>query len=331
VTAVVREQVTTIVREQVTAIVTKIVKNEVVAIMKEQVTTIAQDQLSKLPSVSSPSPSYADGARTPLGSQPSGSRTLSMDSTPSALTDTIYCTIDTSRVEGHEKTRTDAGAIRRGIEKEMRETQGRESWRCVAVTKDPRNETRIRVTCRDEAELGLVKEAAQKSGVAGVRVLRDQLFPVKVDNANRTVVLDENGEVRVGAVEMLGKENEVKIAKLAWLSGKNSAKAYGSMVVYVTKGSDAVRLLQGQYFHMAGESAYTRVFEQRQGPVQCYKCQQIGHKAFACEKPQRCGKCAQEGHQHRDCGNEILKCIPCGRPHESFSRHCRVFHTARDA
>lgn len=298
--------------------------------MKEQVTAIVQDQLSKLPSVISPSPSYADIARTPPGSHPSGLRTLSMESTPSALTDTLYCTIDTSRVEGHEKTRTEAGTIRRGIEKEMRVTEGRESWRCVAVTKDPRNETRIRVTCRNEAELGLVKEAAQKSGVAGVRVLRDQLFPVKVDNANRTAVLDENGELRVGAVEMLGKENEVKIAKLAWLSGKNNAKAYGSMVVYVTKGSDAVRLLQGQYFHVAGESAYTRVFEQRRGPLQCYKCQEIGHKAFACSKPQRCGKCAQEGHQHKDCDNEIPKCVPCGGPHESFSRHCRVLYPARD-
>lgn len=27
-------------------------------------------------------------------------------------------------------------------------------------------------------------------------------------------------------------------------------KAYGSMVVYVTKGSEAMRLLQGQYFHV---------------------------------------------------------------------------------
>lgn len=39
------------------------------------------------------------------------------------------------------------------------------------------------------------------------------------------------------------------------------------MVVYVTKGSDAVRLLQGQYFDVAGESAYTRVFEPCRGPL----------------------------------------------------------------
>jgi len=78
-----------------------------------------------------------------------------------------------------------------------------------------------------------------------------------------------------GATEVLGKENEVSIAKIAWLSRKDQGKAYGSMVVYVTKGSEAVRLLQGQYFHVAGESAYTGVYEHRVGPTQCYNCQEI--------------------------------------------------------
>jgi len=39
-----------------------------------------------------------------------------------------------------------------------------------------------------------------------------------VDNACRTVVLDENGDLRAGVTEMLEKENDVKIAKLSWLS-----------------------------------------------------------------------------------------------------------------
>jgi hypothetical protein len=51
-----------------------------------------------------------------------------------------------------------------------------------------------------------------------------------------------------------------------------SALAYRSMVVYLTKASDAKRVLEGQYFDIAGESAYTRVFEPRTGPNQCYNC-----------------------------------------------------------
>lgn len=206
----------------------------------------------------------------------------------------------------------------------MRVMEGQEDWRCVAVAKDARSTTRVRVTCRNETEMARVKEVAQKSVVAGARVLRDQLYPVKVDNANRTAVLEENGELRPGVIEMLEKENEVKIATLAWLSKKDMAKAYDSMVVYVTKGSDAVRSLQDLYVHVAEESAYTPVFEARRGPVQCYRCQEVGHKAYSCTKPQRCARCAQEGHRYSECSAEIPKCVPCGGLHESFSRHCRL-------
>ena len=100
--------------------------------------------------------------------------------------------------------------------------------------------------------------------------MRDQLYPVKVDNANRTAVLDEEGKVLPGAAEALGAENNVNIAKISWLSNRESGKAYGSMVIYVTKGSDAKRLLDGHYFDLAVESAYTNVFEPRVSPVQCY-------------------------------------------------------------
>jgi hypothetical protein len=45
-----------------------------------------------------------------------------------------------------------------------------------------------------------VKEAAKKTKAMGSRVLRDQWYPVKVDNACRTAVLDEHGELRTGVV-----------------------------------------------------------------------------------------------------------------------------------
>jgi hypothetical protein len=111
------------------------------------------------------------------------------------------------------------------------------------------------------------------------------LYLVRVDNANRIAVLDANGNLLLGAMEALGTENEVNIANIAWLSRKDSCKVYGSMVVYVTKGSEARRLIDGQYFHLAGESAYTAVLAPREGPTQCFNCQEIGYKAFACKKP----------------------------------------------
>ncbi|KAI7713817.1 hypothetical protein KC353_g7264, partial [Hortaea werneckii] len=243
-----QREVMDIVTEKVTATiqqhVTTIVQQKVTSIVQEQVTTIVEKQLSSIQQ-SSPNPSYADVARTPPGSRPSNLRTVSDQTTRSTFTDTLQ-----------------------DIEKEMRRGEEGSGWRCVAVTRDPRNTARVRITCRDESELARVKEAAEKTKAVGSRVLRDQWYPVKVDNVCRTALLDERGKLRNGAVEMLEKENEVRIAKVSWLSRKDLLKAYGSMVVYVTKRADAAKLLEGQYFNVDGESAFTRVFEPRRGPMQ---------------------------------------------------------------
>lgn len=84
--------------------------------------------------------------------------------------------------------------------------------------KDAKNTARIRVTCRDEDELKRVKEVAERISAPRTRVLRDQLYPVRVDNANRIAVLDQNGNLRLGIMEAMVAENEVQISKIAWLS-----------------------------------------------------------------------------------------------------------------
>ncbi|EXK77944.1 hypothetical protein FOQG_17350 [Fusarium oxysporum f. sp. raphani 54005] len=131
------------------------------------------------------------------------------------------------------------------------------------MVKDARNANRTKVVCRDETEMQLIREVAEKTAVKGARALRDQLYPVKVDGANRTAVLNLSGNVLPGAAEALGKENDMTIPKMHWLSGKENRKTYGSMVVYVTKASDARRLLEERYFHLARESASTNIFERR--------------------------------------------------------------------
>ncbi|OAQ60812.1 transposase [Purpureocillium lilacinum] len=69
-------------------------------------------------------------------------------------------------------------------------------------------------------------------------MLRDEVHPIRVDHVNRFAILDEMGAIRTGAAEALGKENDVQIEKIGWLSNSDSPKAYGSMVVYLTKDSD---------------------------------------------------------------------------------------------
>jgi hypothetical protein len=75
--------------------------------------------------------------------------------------------------------------------------------------------------------------------VKGAQLLRDKVYHVKVDNVNQTAVLEQEGEILPGAAEVLGQQNEVSIGKTAWLSRRESGKAYLSMVVFVTTYSDA--------------------------------------------------------------------------------------------
>ena len=197
------------------------------------------------------------------------------------------------------------------------------------MTRDAKNRSRIKIACRDETEQQMVKRAAETKIAPGIRVLRDELYPIKVDNVNRLAVLDNNGEIRTGAAEAFGHENETTVAKMAWLSKKDVPKAYGSMAVYVTKGSDARRLLRESFFHVAGESGHTGIFERRPRPEQCFNCQELGHKAFQCKNAQKCARCAGEGHRHSECTGTILKFVPCGGPHESFSRNCRKLYPSQ--
>ena len=267
----------------------------------------------------SPQLSYADVARSAPSSKPSNIRTLSTaNTTPSNVTDSIYCTIDTSRVEDGQEETVTAGAIRALCEKEIRAEQNQTTWRCRAVTKDSKRPNRIRIACRDEQELQTVKRTLETNLTRGARILRDELYPVKVDHVNRLAVLDDLGEIRSGAAEAFSEENDAGVAKIAWLSKKDAPKAYGSMVVYLTKSSDAHRLLSEGFFYAGGESGYTATFERRPLTNQCYNCQQVGHKAYQCSKPQVCGKCAKEGHHHSACDG----------PHESFSKHCRRLYPA---
>lgn len=265
------------------------------------------------PSVPSGSPSYTDVARTPPLSHLSNIRTLSTsNTTPTTFTDTLYCTIDTSKMAESENERMSAGRIRAAVESEIRTMEDHMHWRCRAVTVDPKNTNRIRIACHDEAEHQLIKKVAEAKIGAGARVLQYELYPIKVDSVNKAAVLDEKDEIRAEAAAAFSEENEATVAKIAWLSRKESGKAYGSMVVYLTKGTDAQRFLADGFFHAGGESDVTSAFEYRPRPMQCYNCQEIGHKALQCKNVQRCAKCAMEGHHHRDCAQTVPKCVSCG-------------------
>ncbi len=115
-----------------------------------------------------PSPSYAEVARTPTNSAPGNVASISsMGTTPSTMTDTLYCTVDTSRVASDDVDKVTAGAIRATVEKSIREINEQANWRCRAVTKDPKNLHRVRIARRNEAEHKEVKRVVEANLVQG--------------------------------------------------------------------------------------------------------------------------------------------------------------------
>jgi hypothetical protein len=129
------EQITVIIQDQVTSIVqdqvTSIVQDHVTSIVQEQVAAVLQTQLANATvsfagDQSSAQQSYAEVARTPPISLPSNLRSISLNSTPSAVTDTLYCTVDTSRVESGKQSKANPGMVRKAIKIEIRSTEGQE-------------------------------------------------------------------------------------------------------------------------------------------------------------------------------------------------------------
>ncbi|KAF5973804.1 reverse transcriptase, partial [Fusarium bulbicola] len=299
--------------------------------MKEQMTEELQQVREQLETIATSATdglqrSYTDVTRSSTSMPLTDPRTAAL-TIPRIPIDTLYCTIDTSRIED-ENARPSAGLVRATVENEVRAELENPTWRCRAVTKDPKNPHRIRISCRDESEHEAVKQNAETKLARGIRVLRDDLYPIKVDNVSRTAVLNEMNEIRIEAVETLGRENDTEVAKIAWLSKRDIPKAYGSMVVYLKKRSEARRFIDEGFFVAGGESGTTSVFERRERPKKCYNCQQItNHKAYQCDRPQICGRCAQEGHHHSACTGTIPKCIPCGGPHESETAGNSIHHS----
>ncbi|KAK7991514.1 hypothetical protein PG988_000308 [Apiospora saccharicola] len=117
-------------------------------------------------------------------------------------------------MEDDKRANVTVSTARAAIEKAIRGTGDQKNWQCRAMTMDPRKLQRIKIVCRDQTEHRPVKQVAEKTNESGARVLRDALYPIKVDSVRRTAVLDENNNIRDGAAEAFGQENETTVAKV---------------------------------------------------------------------------------------------------------------------
>jgi len=288
------------------------------------------DALTNSTTWSSAQPSFADVARTPPESQPSNVRTLSTTRTSStSASSAIYCTIEVPEADDAAIDKVTAKAVRTLLEREFRAGRSQDGWRCRAVTEDRTNSQRMRIVCRDENEQDIVKKTiAEKLPLA--RILEDGGHRIRVDGVPRAVALDEQGNDLPGVADIFSAANDTEVLRASWLSDRRS-KQYGSLVVELTQASEARRFLEEGFFYVGDISATTAEFKRRPRPKQCYNCQELTpHKAAECKKPQVCAKCAEKGHRHSECTATTVKCVPCGGPHESYSKTCRLLYPARN-
>jgi hypothetical protein len=181
----------------------------------KQLDTITRSRALIASANTSPNLLYADVACSPPVSQLSNVRTLSsFNTTLSTFTDIFYCTVDTSRAGDGESNKISASTVRAAVEKEIWAIDDYTNWRCYAVTVDPKNTNRVRIVCRDKVEPQLVKRIAETKIGAGVCILYNNLYPIKVENVKQTAVLDKNNKIRAGAAEAFSKKNETTVAKI---------------------------------------------------------------------------------------------------------------------
>jgi hypothetical protein len=109
-------------------------------------TRLQLDMVSRTETPRSSFQSYADVTRTTPTSMSSPSSSTARLVTP----EPVFCTVDTSRVpEDHIGDATPT-MIRKTVEQEMRKSSDQPHWRCVAVTRDGRNASRLRVIGRNQ-------------------------------------------------------------------------------------------------------------------------------------------------------------------------------------
>lgn len=120
------------------------------------------------------------------------------------------------------------------------------------------------------------------------------------------------GRILESARRALGEENNCTIAKIGWLSKKDSGKLYESMVVHFISKTQVDKFVEQGLFKVGDESTYTDMWHDTNPSEKRYfNCQQFGHRSEGSTRPTVCGNCAALGHTHVQCDNSISTCANC--------------------
>jgi hypothetical protein len=124
--------------------------------------------------------------------------------------------------------------------------------------------------------------------------------------------------------DQIQTERDIKVVKVERLMKNTKEGKIPSTAVKITfEGRDIPKHLKINHFFYS-----VRPFVQN--PVQCYRCQRLGHTAGACKASRpRCLVCAKD-HLVGDCipNNPDLRCANCNGNHKANSRECNLIKQA---
>jgi len=82
------------------------------------------------------------------------------------------------------------------------------------VTEDIKNHNYIQIIGRDVQKTKMIKEVIKKIIISDLKVLRDQLYFIKVNNIYRDDVLSIKKLLLLEIIESLKKKNEILVTKM---------------------------------------------------------------------------------------------------------------------
>lgn len=217
--------------------------------------------------------------------------------------------------------------LRSCLQASLSACHGTKEVKIKGMNRDAKNNQRVFVFFAsgvEESKARIHEEEWLKPKFPQAKIQSAATFPVKINGARATAVLDPmTGRILESARTAIGEENKCTIAKLGWLSKRDSGKLYGSMVVHLASKALADKFLEQGLFEVGGESAYTDVWhDTNPSDRRCFNCQQFGHKGEKCTNPAVCGNCAALGHTHIECDNPIVACANCQGKHRARDPRC---------